>query len=49
MTREIETAHLALHPWRATDLDPYARLLADPHVMRYRPSIRTGCCSLFLA
>jgi ribosomal-protein-alanine N-acetyltransferase len=35
MTREIETVHLVLHPWRATDLDEYAHLLADPHVMRY--------------
>lgn len=35
MTREIETAHLVLHPWRSTELDEYARLLADPDVMRY--------------
>ena len=35
MTREIETARLVLYPWRSTDLDEYARLLADPDVMRY--------------
>ena len=35
MPEQIETAHLILHPWRDRDLDEYARLLADPNVMRY--------------
>ncbi len=32
---EIETARLLLRPWRIDDLDPYARICADPEVMRY--------------
>lgn len=35
MTREIETHHLILHTWRATDFHEEARMLADPNVMRY--------------
>jgi RimJ/RimL family protein N-acetyltransferase len=32
---EIETARLLLRRWRDGDLDPYARICADPEVMRY--------------
>ena len=32
---KIETARLLLRPWRDEDLDPYARICADPLVMRY--------------
>jgi RimJ/RimL family protein N-acetyltransferase len=33
--REIETARLRLRTWREDDLAPYARICADPEVMRY--------------
>ncbi len=32
---ELETARLLLRPWREEDLNPYARICADPEVMRY--------------
>ena len=32
---EIETARLLLRRWRDGDLEPYARICADPEVMRY--------------
>ena len=32
---ELETARLLLRSWREEDLDPYARICADPEVMRY--------------
>ena len=32
---DIKTDRLELHPWRATELDEYARLLADADVMRH--------------
>lgn len=32
--REIETARLRLRTWREDDLAPYARISADPEVMR---------------
>jgi RimJ/RimL family protein N-acetyltransferase len=32
---ELETARLLLRPWRQEDLDPYARICADPEVTRY--------------
>jgi RimJ/RimL family protein N-acetyltransferase len=35
LPRDIETDHLVLHPWRVLELDEYARLLADPEVMRH--------------
>jgi RimJ/RimL family protein N-acetyltransferase len=35
MPSPIETARLILHPWRVTELDEYARLLADPDAMRH--------------
>jgi RimJ/RimL family protein N-acetyltransferase len=33
--REIETARLRLRTWREDDLAPYARICADPEVMRH--------------
>jgi RimJ/RimL family protein N-acetyltransferase len=33
--KEIETPRLVLHPWRISELDEYARLLADPDAMRH--------------
>ena len=38
---ELQTARLLLRPWRAEDLDPYARMCADPDVMRYMPKTMT--------
>ena len=35
LVTEMETARLLLRPWRIDDLDPYARICADPEVMRY--------------
>jgi RimJ/RimL family protein N-acetyltransferase len=35
LMREIETARLRLRTWRESDLAPYARICADPEVMRY--------------
>ncbi len=32
---EVETDRLLLRPWRDEDLEPYARMCADPEVMRY--------------
>ncbi len=32
---ELETARLRLRQWREEDLDAYARICADPEVMRY--------------
>jgi ribosomal-protein-alanine N-acetyltransferase len=32
---DLRTARLVLRRWRADDLEPYARLLADPQVVRY--------------
>ncbi|MDQ4131350.1 MAG: GNAT family N-acetyltransferase [Actinomycetota bacterium] len=32
---EIETARLRLRHWRTSDAEPYARLSADPEVVRY--------------
>ncbi len=37
LVTEIETARLLLRPWRIGDLDPYARICADPEVIRRRP------------
>ena len=31
----VETSRLLLRPWRESDLDDYAQMLADPEVMRY--------------
>jgi len=35
---ELRTARLLLRPWRDEDLEPYARLNADPEVMRHFPA-----------
>lgn len=35
MTAAVETPRLMLYPWRDTDLEEYARMLADSDVMRY--------------
>jgi RimJ/RimL family protein N-acetyltransferase len=34
----LRTERLTLRPWRQTDREPFARLNADPNVMRYFPS-----------
>ena len=42
MTRhELRTPRLALRAWRASDLDAYAAINADPRVMRWFPSTMT--------
>lgn len=35
----LTTARLRLRPWTDADLQPFARLNADPDVMRYYPSV----------
>ena len=37
----LRSDRLVLRRWRAADLDPFAALNADPHVMRYFPSTQT--------
>ena len=37
----LRTARLILRPWRDTDLEPVARISADPDVMRYFHITRT--------
>lgn len=37
----IKTKRLILRPWQETDLEPFARLNADPRVMEFFPSIKT--------
>jgi RimJ/RimL family protein N-acetyltransferase len=39
--KELETARLLLRPWREEDLDAYARICADPEVMRYMSGTMT--------
>ena len=43
MTTEntIKTERLILRPWREEDLQPFARLNADPRVMEYFPGLKT--------
>lgn len=38
---KIKTPRLLLRPWRKDDLDPYARMCADPEIMRYLPDTLT--------
>ena len=38
---KLETNRLLLRQWRDEDLDPYARICADPEVMRYLPGVQT--------
>ncbi len=35
----LKTNRLILRPWKETDLEPFAKLNADPRVMEYFPSI----------
>lgn len=35
----IKTERLILRPWRKDDLEPFARMNADPQVMEYFPSV----------
>jgi ribosomal-protein-alanine N-acetyltransferase len=35
---KLESERLCLRAWRASDLDPFARMCADPRVMRYFPA-----------
>jgi RimJ/RimL family protein N-acetyltransferase len=46
---ELRTERLLLRRWRATDRAPFARMNADPEVMRYFPAPLTteprGTCS----
>lgn len=37
----IETARLILRNWRASDLEPWVAMNADPEVMRYFPAVQT--------
>jgi 3-dehydroquinate dehydratase/shikimate dehydrogenase len=37
----IKTERLLLRPWKEEDLEPFARLNADPRVMEYFPSLKT--------
>jgi RimJ/RimL family protein N-acetyltransferase len=39
--RDRETARLVLRRWRAEDLDAYARMAADPEVMRFVGGVRS--------
>lgn len=41
MDLEIKTKRLILRSWREEDLEPFARMNADPRVMEYFPSILT--------
>jgi RimJ/RimL family protein N-acetyltransferase len=38
---ELRTPRLLLRQWRDSDREPYARLNADPEVMRFFPSLQT--------
>jgi ribosomal-protein-alanine N-acetyltransferase len=37
----LRTERLLLRPWRDEDLDPFARLVADPRVQEHFPSVNT--------
>ncbi|UES42346.1 GNAT family N-acetyltransferase [Roseibium aggregatum] len=37
----LETDRLLLRPWKDEDLDPFAKLCADPEVMRFFPEVLT--------
>ncbi|QCB95004.1 GNAT family N-acetyltransferase [Cellulomonas shaoxiangyii] len=41
MTRERRTARLVLRQWTEADLEPFARMNADPEVMEYFPATLT--------
>lgn len=38
---EIKTKRLILRPWQEADLEPFAKLNADPRVMEFFPSVKT--------
>jgi RimJ/RimL family protein N-acetyltransferase len=40
-TVELHTPRLLLRQWRDTDREPFARMNADPEVMRYFPSVQS--------
>ena len=40
--KEIETTRLLLRRWRGGDLSAYARICADPEVMKYLPEASSG-------
>jgi RimJ/RimL family protein N-acetyltransferase len=46
---ELHTERLVLRPWRESDREPFARLNADPEVMRYFPAPLTRAQSDQLA
>ncbi|NJD06575.1 MAG: GNAT family N-acetyltransferase [Methylococcaceae bacterium] len=37
--RELGTARLTLRQWQASDLEPFARMNADPQVMKFFPAL----------
>ena len=37
----IQTERLVLRQWRTEDLEPFAKLNADPRVMEYFPALKT--------
>jgi 3-dehydroquinate dehydratase/shikimate dehydrogenase len=37
----IRTKRLILRPWQEKDLEPFAKMNADPRVMEYFPSVKT--------
>ena len=37
----LQTKRLILRPWKESDLEPFARLNADPRVMEFFPSVLT--------
>lgn len=39
MMSSLKTKRLLLRPWREQDLEPFAKLNADPEVMKYFPSL----------
>jgi RimJ/RimL family protein N-acetyltransferase len=42
---ELRTRRLLLRPWRPADREPYARLCADPVVMRHFPAVQDRATS----
>lgn len=37
----IKTKRVILRPWQEADLEPFAKLNADPRVMEFFPSVKT--------
>lgn len=42
MQKHIKTERLILRPWKDEDLEPFARLNADPRVMEFFPSTKSA-------